>query len=68
MNELLNVELTTNERDVLLKGLRFVRRSIMLQTREPSSHDEARRSGMLDEIQMLSQRLEASDPLKAVHV
>lgn len=63
MNDLLKIDLTTHERDVLLKGLRFVRRSVMLQTREPSAADEQRRSGLLDEIQMLSQRLEATDPV-----
>ncbi|MEZ6059285.1 MAG: hypothetical protein R3C19_02875 [Planctomycetaceae bacterium] len=65
MNELLNIELTSHERDVLLRGLRFVRRSVMLQTREPSATDDEVRSGILDEIQMLSQRLEASDTLTA---
>ncbi len=63
MNDVLQVELTTHERDVLLRGLRFVRRSVMLETRDPTKKDELRRSGLIDEIQMLSQRLEATDPL-----
>ena len=68
MNELLQIELTTDERDVLIQGLRYVRRSIMLETRDPSAEDELRRSGLLDEIQMLSQRLEATGPLAPADV
>lgn len=63
MDGLLHIELTSHERDVLLRGLRYVRSAIMLETREPSSEDTHRRSGMLDEIQNLSQRLENTDPL-----
>lgn len=66
MASLLQVELTSDERDVLLRGLRYVRSAIMLETREPSVEDSRRRSNLLDEIQNLSQRLENSDPL-AVH-
>ena len=68
MDDVLQVELTTHERDVLLRGLRFVRRSVMLETREPSKEDELRRSGILDEIQMLSQRLEATGPVPAAEL
>lgn len=68
MDEVLQVELTTHERDVLLRGLRYVRRSIMLETRDPTQQDELRRSGLIDEIQMLSQRLEATDPLATADI
>lgn len=68
MENLLHVELSTSERDVLLRGLRYVKRSIMLETREPVASDEARRSDLLDDIQMLSQRLEATDPLATADV
>ena len=68
MDDVLQVELTTHERDVLVRGLRFVRRSIMLETRDPTQQDELRRSGLIDEIQMLSQRLEATDPLATADV
>lgn len=61
MTDLMHVDLTEHERDLLLKGLRFVRRSIMLEMREPSAQDTLRRSGLLDEVQNLSQRLEASE-------
>ncbi|MEY4188229.1 MAG: hypothetical protein RIT02_3263 [Planctomycetota bacterium] len=66
MDSMLHVELTSHERDVLLRGLRYVRSAIMLETRDPSSEDTRRRLSQLDEIQNLSQRLENSDPL-AVH-
>lgn len=66
MDSLLQVELTSQERDVLLRGLRYVRSAIMLETRDPSGEDTRRRLSQLDEIQNLSQRLENSDPL-AVH-
>jgi len=66
MDRMLQVELTSHERDVLLRGLRYVRSAIMLETRDPSSEDTLRRSNQLDEIQNLSQRLENSDRL-AVH-
>ena len=68
MDDVLQVELTTHERDVLVRGLRYVRRSIMLETRDPELADERRRSNLLDDIQMLSQRLEATDPLLAAVV
>ncbi len=68
MNDVLQVELTTHERDVLLRGLRYVRRSVMLETRDPTREDELRRSGLIDEILMLSQRLEATDPLATAEV
>jgi hypothetical protein len=65
MEELLHVELTVHERDVLLKGLRHVRSSIMLQMRDPTPDDERLRSCQLDEIQNLCQRLESTDPQPA---
>jgi len=40
----------------------------MLETRDPTPVDEVRRSNLLDDIQMLSQRLEATDPLRAAGV
>ncbi|MDG1894774.1 MAG: hypothetical protein P8J37_07690 [Fuerstiella sp.] len=68
MDEVLQIELTSYERDVLLRGLRYVRSSIMLETRDPTKQDDLRRGGLLDEIQMLSQRLEVTDPVSATGV
>ena len=61
MNGLLQLELSSAERDVLLRGLRYVRSALMLEIREPSRDDESRRAGLLDEIQILSQRLETAE-------
>lgn len=58
---LMQIEVSNHEREVLLRGLRYVRSSIMLELREPSQSDEYHRSNALDEIQMLSQRLESSN-------
>lgn len=68
MDDVLQLELTTHERDVLIRGLRYVRRAVMLETRDPTREDELRRSGLLDEIQILSQRLEATGPLTTAEV
>ena len=59
---MMQIEVSSHERDVLLRGLRYVRSSIMLELREPNENNEFHRSTALDEIQMLSQRLESSDP------
>jgi len=61
MNGLLQVELTSEERDVLLRGLRYVRSAVMLGIREPSRDEKCRRAGQLDEIQNLCQRLESAE-------
>jgi hypothetical protein len=68
MDKGLQIELTSYERDVLWRGLRSVRSSIMLETRGPTNQDDLRRDGLLDEIQMLFQRLEATDPVSAAGV
>lgn len=68
MDDVIQIELTTDERDVLVRGLRYVKRSIMLETRDPTHEDELRRSVLLDEIQNLSQRLEATDPLATADI
>ncbi len=59
---MIQIEVSDNEREVLLRGLRYVRSSIMLELREPNKNDEYHRSMALDEIQMLRQRLESSNP------
>lgn len=68
MNDVIQIELSEHEREILLRGLNFVRRSVMLETRDPSANDELRRSGLLDEIHNLAQRLEASHPLASTNV
>ena len=61
-NGMMQIEVSSHEKDVLLRGLRYVRSSILLELREPEKDDTYRRSTALDEIQMLCQRLESTDP------
>jgi len=68
LDELIHIDLTDHERDILLQGLRYVRSSIKLEMRDPSAGDELRRSGLLDEVQILAQRLEASGTSIATEV
>lgn len=68
MSDVIQIDLSEHEREILLQGLNFVRRSVMLETRDPSANDELRRAGLLDEIQILAQRLEASRPLTSTKV
>ena len=60
-NGMMQIEITPHERQVLLRGLRYVRSSLMLELREPEKDDIRSRSMDLDEVQMLWQRLESSD-------
>ncbi|MFN9719981.1 MAG: hypothetical protein ACK58L_14885 [Planctomycetota bacterium] len=64
MDGMLQIDLTPHERDILLRGLRYVRSAVMLEVRNPTRDDEYRRSAMLDEVQNLCQRLESADPLR----
>lgn len=57
MSDTVNVELTQTERDYLLRGLSFVRSSILLETRDPVPEDEARRIDDLNAIALLVDRL-----------
>ena len=60
MNEAIQVELSKSEKDVLLRGLRYVRSAIMLDVRDPQEEDEQRRAGELDDIAGLVERLNAA--------
>lgn len=59
------LELTETQRDVLLRGLRYVRSSIMLDVRDPNPEDESRRSDELQEISQLVDRLNSVVPVDA---
>jgi hypothetical protein len=65
MDSFLQVELTPHEREILLRGLRYVRSSILLQLRDPCPEDQHHRAAQLDQIQGLSKRLESSDAMGA---
>ena len=57
MNETTNVELTSQQRDILLRGLRFVRSSVTMGVGEQRLDDEIR-DGQVAAIDVLSQRLQ----------
>jgi|TARA_B110000014_G_scaffold262994_1_gene258413 hypothetical protein len=56
MNEMTQVELTTTQRDLLLRGLQFVRSSVKLSLGESRLPDD-QRSNQLDAIETLEQQL-----------
>ncbi|MHC4875273.1 MAG: hypothetical protein ACYTGL_02165 [Planctomycetota bacterium] len=57
MSDLLTLELSDEQRDTLLQGLRYVRSSIMLTPEEPSDAVEAARSAKLQKVAALSELL-----------
>jgi hypothetical protein len=64
MSDLLQLELTDRQRELLLRGLRFVRSSRMLEIRESSDITDDQRKGELGELRQLAEMLakEASKP------
>jgi hypothetical protein len=67
MSDLLQLELTDRQRELLLRGLRFVRSSRMLEIRESSDITDHERKDELGEIRELAELLgqEASKPPRA---
>ncbi len=57
MSESLQVELTPDQRDVVLRGLRYIRSSIALEFREPSSENTENRNQQLQQIASLVDQL-----------
>jgi hypothetical protein len=62
MSDSLHIELTTDQRDVLLQGLRFVRSSIMMEMRDSTPEDESFRTNQLEDIAQLVQQLNGNTP------
>jgi hypothetical protein len=58
MSETLHVDLNDRQRDLLLRGLRFVRSSRMLEFRENSDLTDEQRSDELAEIRRLVELLD----------
>jgi len=58
MSETLTVGLTNQQRDLLLRGLRFVRSAVALEIREPSPEVDADRVTQMREIGRLVEQLE----------
>lgn len=57
MNDLLHLELTERQRELLLRGLRFVRSSRMLEIRDSSDITDDQRKDELGELRQLSEML-----------
>ena len=62
MDETLTVELTKEQRNLLLRGLRFIRSSVLLDMREPCSQVDELRAEQLQEIGSLVEQLRGSQP------
>lgn len=58
MSETQNVELSERQREILLKGLRYVRSSRMLEFRESPDNAEDERKTELSEIRQLVEMLD----------
>lgn len=58
MSQTANLELSDRQREILLRGLRFVRRSYTLEFRDSSELSEEQRSEALQQIQELNSLLE----------
>ena len=57
MSDLLQLELTDRQRELLLRGLRFVRSSRMLEIRETADISDDQRKDELGEIRQLAEML-----------
>ena len=69
MNDLLHLELTDRQRELLLRGLRFVRSSRMLEIRDSSDLTDDQRKDELGELRQLSDMLGQHTPKpKPTHV
>lgn len=65
MSETLTVGLSKPQRELLLRGLRFVRSAVLLEVREPSAEVDADRAAQVREIGRLVEQLEGSRPAGA---
>ncbi len=57
MSEKLTVELSGDQREVLLRGLRFVRSSLMLDVYDPTPELVEKRNSQLREVAALAEHL-----------
>jgi len=65
MDETLQVGLTKTERDLLLRGLRFVRSSVLFDMRDPDPGETSDRTEQLKTITALAEQLDGSHPAGA---
>lgn len=57
MSENVTVELSKQQRDMLLRGLRYVKSSIMLDVHDPTPELNAERSSQLQDVARLADQL-----------
>lgn len=62
MSDNVTVELTKEQREVLLRGLRFVRSSIMLDVHNPTPESDTERTSQLQSISRLVNQLNGVAP------
>jgi hypothetical protein len=62
MGETLHVGLNESQRELLLRGLRYVRSSVLLEVVDPTPEVEAERSNQLQQINTLVGRLNSASP------
>lgn len=60
MGETLTVGLTNDQRELLLRGLRFVRSAVLLEMEEPTPDYVASRNLQLNDIESLAEQLNGS--------
>ena len=61
MNETLTIGLTKQQRDLLLRGLRYVRSSVLLEPRDPSPEVDTDRRSQITEIADLVRTLSGAE-------
>lgn len=62
MGETLHVGLNESQRELLLRGLRYVRSSVLLEVVDPTPEVEAERSSQLQQINTLVSHLNSASP------
>ena len=61
MGETLTIGLTKQQRDLLLRGLRYVRSSVLLEPRDPSPEVDEDRGSQISEIAALVRTLTGAE-------
>ncbi len=64
MNETIHIELTSQQRSMLLDGLRHLRSSALLEMRFPSEETTQDRTQQVQVIEDLAKHLDGSRPIK----
>jgi len=62
MGETVTVGLTNDQRELLLRGLRFVRSAVLLEMEEPTTDYVSARESQLHEIESLVEQLNGPEP------